>query len=112
MSRYLNETQQTTLLPTEAVQQANISKADAAEKVARSAQGKRTTAKRRGLSTLTDLEELIGALVSTEPEDGYLPLLPHTEAALFYRVGTSTTHISMLKESEVLAPASPDSTAA
>ena len=111
MSRYLNETKQTTLLPDKAIQLVNTSKADAAEQVALQAQGKRSSARKRGLSTLTDLEELIGALVSTEPGDGYLPVLPHSEIALYYRVGSSATHISMLKESEVLATASSDESA-
>ena len=43
MSRYLNETKQTTLLPVKALQLTNTSKADLAVKVALSAQGKRTT---------------------------------------------------------------------
>ena len=110
MSPFLNETDQTTLLPVKATQLINSDKADVAEKVALSAQGKRTTAKRRALSTLTDLEELIGTLVSTEPADGYDPLLPHIEVSLYYRVGTSTAHLSMLKESAVLGTATTDAT--
>ena len=80
MSRFLNETQQTTLLPSKATLLFNTDKADLAEKVAHAAQGRRTTAKRRGLSTLTDVEEIIGALVSTEPGDDYMQLLPHSNA--------------------------------
>jgi hypothetical protein len=110
MSRFLNETNQTTLLPDKAIQLANTEKADAAEKEALNAQGKRTTAKRRGLSTLTDLEELIGALVKFEASEGHSPLLPHTEAALHYRVGTSALHLRMLEESAVLGTAATDST--
>ena len=110
MSRFLNETQQTTLLPSKATLLFNTDKADQAEKIALSAHGKRTTAKRRGLSTLTDLEEVIGALVSTEPADGYMPLLLHSTAALYYRVGTSAVHLSMLQQSEVLGTAATDAT--
>jgi hypothetical protein len=110
MSRFLNETQRTTLLPFKAVQLINTDKADQAEKIALSAQGRRTTAKRRGLSTLTDLEEVTGALVSTAAADGHMPLLPHTGAALYYCVGTSTTHLNMLKESAVLGTADSDAT--
>ena len=40
--------------------------------------------------------------VSTEANDGYVPLLPLTGMLLYYRVGTSTTHLRMLKESAVL----------
>jgi hypothetical protein len=106
MSRFFNETDQTTLLPVKATQLINTDKADVAEKVALSAQGRRTTAKKRALSTLTDVEELIGALVSTEANDGYVPLLPHTGVSLYYRVGTSATHLSMLTESAVLGTVS------
>ena len=97
MSRFLDETTQTTLLPDSATELLNKERADVAEKVALAAQGKRTTAKKRGLSTLTDLEELIGALVKTEATDGSFPLLPHTEAALYYSEGTSAAHLDMLK---------------
>ena len=106
MSRYCNETDQTTLLPVKATQLVNTDKADVAEKVALSAQGRRTAVRKRALSTLTDVEELIGALVSTEANDGYVPLLPHTGVSLYYRVGTSTTHLRMLKESAVLGTVS------
>jgi hypothetical protein len=102
MSCFQNETANTTLLPSKTLQYANIGKADKAEKVAVSAQGKRTTVKKRGLSTLTDIEELIGALVSTKAVDGYMLLLPHTIASLYYRVGTSATHLQMLSESVVI----------
>jgi hypothetical protein len=107
-SRFLNETNQTTLLPDKAIQLVSTSRADAAEQVALKAQGKRTTAKRRGLSTLSDIEEIIGALVQTEGTDGSFPLLPHTEATLHFCIGTSATHISMLQESQILGTAAAD----
>ena len=111
MSRFLNETPQTTLLPDSATQLVNTSKADVAEQIALAAQNKRTSAKRRGLSTLTDLEELIGVLVTMEATDGSFPLLPHTEAAaLHFHVGTSAVHLDMLQQSEVLGSVTADAT--
>jgi hypothetical protein len=110
MSRFLNETNQTTLLPPPGTELANKKKADAAEQIALAAQGKRTTAKRRGLSTLTDIEEIIGALVKTEATEGYFPLLPHTEAGLYHCVGASATHLDMLKESGMLGTVAADAT--
>ena len=110
MSRCSNDTDRTTLLTVKATQLINYDKADVAEKVALSAQGRRTTAKKRALSTLTDVEESIGTLVSMEANDGYVPLLPHTEVPLYYRVGTSATHLSMLEDSAVLDTAATDAT--
>jgi hypothetical protein len=112
MSCFLNETARTTLLPSKTVQYANINKADKAEKVALSAQGKRTTVKRRGLSTVTDIEELIGTLVSTQAADGSMRLLPHTTASLYYRMGTTATHLNMLNDSEVIGAQTAASVAA
>jgi hypothetical protein len=103
MSRFLNETAQTTLLPVKSQRNTNITKAQQAEQVAVSAQGKRSITNRRGLCTLTDVEEVIGSLVSSTPGAGYFPLLPHTKAELYYRVGTSPGHVNMLKQSAVLA---------
>jgi hypothetical protein len=111
MSRFSNETNQTTLLPDKATQIANTSKADAAEQVALRAQGRRSSAIRRGLSTLTDIEVLIDALVSTEATDSSFPLLPHTEAALHFHIGTSATHLDMIEQSAVLGAAAATVTA-
>jgi hypothetical protein len=102
---FVNETKQTTLLPAKTLKNVNAEKARHAEEIAVSAQGKRSTARRSGPCTLTDVEELIGSLVSATPGDGYYPLLPHTDTALYYKVGTSACHINMLKESTVLATA-------
>jgi hypothetical protein len=99
---FLSATKHTTLLPSNIVSDTNREKAAQAEKVARSAQGKRSQAPRSGPSTLTDVEELIGALVSTKPGTGYHALLPHTSVALYYKVGTSTSYVNMLKESALL----------
>jgi hypothetical protein len=99
---FVNETNNTTLLPSQSVSEANREKAAQAEKVAVSAQGRRSAARKSGPSTLTDVEELIGALVSVTPGNGYLPLLPHTTTALYYKAGTNTSHVNMLKESAVL----------
>jgi hypothetical protein len=101
-ARFVNETNNTTLLPSQRVSETNREKAAQAEKVAVSAQGRRSAACKSGPSTLTDVEELIGALVSATPGNGYLPLLPHTTTALYYKAGTSTSHVNMLKESAVL----------
>jgi hypothetical protein len=103
----MNETSNTTLLPGESVRNTNREKAKRAEKVAVSAQGRRSAARRSGPCTLTDVEELIGTLVSATPRDGYLPLLPHTTTALYYKVqvGTNTSHVNMFKESAVLGAA-------
>jgi hypothetical protein len=99
---FVNETKSTSLLPSNSVSDTNREKAAQAEKVARSAQGKRSQAPRSGPSTLTDVEELIGALVSTKPGTGYHALLPHTNIALYYKVGTSTSHVSMFNDAAVL----------
>jgi hypothetical protein len=110
MGCFINETKNTTLLPAEGLRDINLEKARQAEEVAVSAQGKRSTARKSGPCTLTEVEELIGSLVRADPGAGYLPLLPHTDAALFYRAGTSTLHVCMLKESAVLG-ATPGDTA-
>jgi hypothetical protein len=102
---FVNETKQTTLLPAKTLKNVNAEKARQAEEVAVSAQGKRSTARGSGPCTLTDVEELIGNLVSASPGDGYFPLLPHADTALYYKVGTSACHVNMLKESTVLATA-------
>jgi hypothetical protein len=102
---FVNETKQTTLLPPKTLRDVNAEKARQAEEIAVSAQGKRSTARRSGLCTLTDVEELIGSLVSATPGEGCFPLLPHTDTALYCKVGTSACHINMLKESTVLATA-------
>jgi hypothetical protein len=100
MSCFLDETNNTSLLAPKSVSDTNREKAKVAENVAVSAQGKRSKAPRSGPCTLTDVEELIGA--NSKPGPGYLPLLPHTTTALYYKAGTSTTHVNMLKESTVL----------
>jgi hypothetical protein len=82
MSCFVNETKQTTLLPAEGLRNINLAKARQAEKVAKSAQGKRSPAGRSRPCTLTEVEELIGSLVCATPDNGYLPLLPHTDVAL------------------------------
>jgi hypothetical protein len=102
---FVNETKQTTLLPAKTLKNVNAEKARQAEEVAVSAQGKRSTARRSGPCTLTDVEELIGNLVSASPGDGYFPLLPHADTALYYKVDTGACHVNMLKESTVLATA-------
>jgi hypothetical protein len=102
---FVNETKQTTLLPPKTLRDVNAEKARQAEAVAVSAQGKRSTVRRSGPCTLTDIEELIGSLVSATPGDGYFPLLPHADTALYYKVGTSACHVNMLKESTMLATA-------
>eukprot|EP00953_Heterococcus_sp_UTEX-ZZ885_P037952 19481-Heterococcus_DN1.PRE.2 len=109
MSCFVNETKQTTLLPAEGLRNVNLTKARQAEKVAKSAQGKRSLAGRSGPCTLTEVEELIGSLVCAIPDNGYLPLLPHTDIALYHRVGTSKRHVDMYNESAVMAtdPAGP-----
>jgi hypothetical protein len=99
---FANETKNTSLLPSHSVSESNREMAAQAEKVAVSAQGRRSAARRSGPCTLTDVEELIGALVTSKPGAGYLPLLPHTTTALYYKAGTSTSHFNMLKESEGL----------
>src|SRR6476646_6301872 len=99
---FVNETKSTSLLPSNSVSDTNRENAAQAEKVARSAQGKRSQAPRSGPSTLTDVEELIGALVSTKPGTGCYALLPHTNIALYYKVGTSTSHVSMFNDAAVL----------
>jgi hypothetical protein len=100
-AKFVNQTKQTTLLPPTTLKNVNAEKARQAEEIAVSAQGKRSTARRAGPCTLTDVEELIGSLVASTPGDGYFPLLPHTDTALYYKVGTSTYRINMLKESTV-----------
>jgi hypothetical protein len=109
MSCFVNETKQTTLLPAKGLRDINRAKARQAEEVARSAQGKRSSAGRSGPCTLTEVEELIGSLVGATPGNGYLPLLPHTDVALYYKVGTSKRHVDMYNESAVMAtdPAGP-----
>jgi hypothetical protein len=104
---FANATENTSLLPPKSARDANVKKANQAEKVAVSAQGKRSVARRSGPCTLTDVEELISALVASKPGDGYLPLLPHVNVALYYKVGTSGSHVSMLKESAVLGTTRP-----
>jgi hypothetical protein len=99
---FVNETKSTSLLPSNSVIDTNREKAAQAEKVARSAQGKRFQAPRIGPATLTDVEELVGALVSTKPGTGCYALLPHTSTALYYKVGTSTSHVNMFNEAAVL----------
>jgi hypothetical protein len=99
---FVNETENTSLLPRKSMRDSNVAKARQAEKVAVSAQGKRSAARRSGPCTLTDVEDLIGALVTSKPSTGYLPLLPHTTTALYYKVGTNTSHVNMFKESTVL----------
>jgi hypothetical protein len=111
MSCFVNETKQTTLLPAEGLRNINLAKARQAEKVAKSAQGTRSPASRSGPCTLTEVEELIGSLVCATPDNAYLPLLPHTDVALYYKVGTSKRHVDMYNESAVL-PASPAGAAA
>jgi hypothetical protein len=109
MSCFVSETQQTTLLPTKGLRAVNLEKARQAEEIAKSAQGKRSSADRSGPCTLTEVEELIGSLVCATPDNGYLPLLPHTDVALYYKVGTSKRHVDMYNESAVMAtdPAGP-----
>jgi hypothetical protein len=101
-SLLFNENSKTTLLPVESVRNTNLKKAELAEKVAVSAQGRRSTARRSGPCTFTDVEDLIGSLVTSKPGSGYLPLLPHTDVTLYYKAGTSTSHVNMLQESAVL----------
>jgi hypothetical protein len=100
--RFVKETKNTTLLPPKNVRDANVEKAEVAERLAVSAQGKRSAARRSGPCTLTDLEELIGGLVSATPGAGYLSLLPHTTAAFYYKPGSSASQINMIMESAVL----------
>jgi hypothetical protein len=87
MSCFVNETKQTTLLPAEGLSNINLAKARQAEKVANS-------------------------LVCATPDNGYLPLLPHTDVALYYKVGTSKRHVDMYNESAVVLadPAGPTAT--
>jgi hypothetical protein len=109
MNCFVNETKQTTLLPAEGLRSINLAKARQAEKVAKSAQGKRSPAGRSGPCTLTEVEELVGSLVCATPDNGCLPLLPHTDVALYHKVGTSKRHVDMYNESAVMAtdPADP-----
>jgi hypothetical protein len=108
---FANETKNTTLLPSQSMSETNREKAAQAEKVAVSAQGRRSAARKSGPSTLIDVEELIGALVTSKPGAGYLPLLPHTNStALYYKVGTSTSHVNVLKESTVLGATQSEAT--
>jgi hypothetical protein len=109
MSCFVNETKQTTLLPAEGLRNINLAKGRQAEKVAKSAQGKRSPAGRSGPCTLTEVEDLIGSLVCAKPGNGSLPLLPHTDVSLYYKVGTSKRHVDMYNESAVMAtdPAGP-----
>jgi hypothetical protein len=109
MGCFVYETKQTTLLPAKGLRNINLAKARQAEEVAKSAQDKRSSVRRSGPCTLTEVEELIGSLVCVTPGNGYLPLLPHTDVALFYKVGTSKRHIDMYNESAVMAtdPAGP-----
>jgi hypothetical protein len=110
MSCFVNETKQTTLLPAKGLRNINLKKARQAEEVAKSAQGKRSSAGRSGPCTFTEVEELIGSLVCATPGNGYLPLLPHTDVSLYYKVGTSKRHVGMFNESVVMAtnPAGPN----
>jgi hypothetical protein len=108
---FVNETKNTTLLPPKSVGDTNREKAAVAEKVAVSAQGKRSASPRSGPCTLTDVEELIGALVASKPGIGYVQLLPHTNIALYYKVGTSTSHVNMFNESAVLETTRSETTA-
>jgi hypothetical protein len=110
MGSFISETKNTTLLPAKGLRDINLEKARQAEAVAVSAQGKRSAARRSGPCTLTEVEELIGSLVSATPGNGYLPLLPHTDVALYYKVGTSKRHVEMFNESAVLG-ATPGDTA-
>jgi hypothetical protein len=89
---FVNETKNTTLLPPKSVSDINREKATLAEKIAVSAQGRRSESPRTGPCTFTYVEELIGTLVTSKPGAGYLPLLPHTlsSVALYYKAGTST----------------------
>jgi hypothetical protein len=104
MSCFVNETENTTLLPAKNLKAINLKKAKEAEKVAVSAQTKRSTARRCGPSTLTDVEELISSLVSSDAGKDYLPLLPHApDATLYYKVGTSACHVNMLSTTGILA---------
>jgi hypothetical protein len=98
----LNETKRTTLLPAKVLIDTTMEKARLAEDIAISAQGKRSAVRRTGPCTLTDVEELIGSLVRDTPGVGYMPLLPNTTTALYYKAGTSTSHANMLKDSTVL----------
>jgi hypothetical protein len=110
MSCFVNETKQTTLLRANGLRNINLAKARQAEEVAKSAQGKRSSAGRSGPCTLTEVEELIGSLVDATPDNGHLPLLPHTDVALYYKVGTSKRHVDMFNDSAVMAtdhPAGP-----
>eukprot|EP00953_Heterococcus_sp_UTEX-ZZ885_P009889 5792-Heterococcus_DN1.PRE.1 len=111
MSCFVNEAKQTTLLPAKGLRNINLKKARQAEEVATSAQGKRSSAGRSGPCTLTEVEELIGSLVCATPGNGCLPLLPHTDVALYYKVGTSKRHVDMYNESAVIL-ADPDGPAA
>jgi hypothetical protein len=104
MSCFVNETKQTTLLPAEGLRNINLAKARQAEDVAKSAQGKRSSAGRNGPCTLTEVEELIGSLVCATPGNGYLPLLPQTDVALYYKVGTSKRHVDNSYCSQSLSP--------
>jgi hypothetical protein len=104
ISCFVNETENTTLLPAKDLRAINLKKARQAEKVAVSAQSKRSTARRCGPSTLTDVEELISSLVSSAAGDDFLPLVPHApHATLYYKVGTSACHVNMLNGSDMLA---------
>jgi hypothetical protein len=105
-AKFVNQTKQTTLLPPTTLKNVNAEKARQAEEITVSAQGKRSTARRAGPCTLTDVEELIGSLVASTSGDGYFPLLPHTDTTLHYRVGTSACHVNMPKESIVGTTAS------
>jgi hypothetical protein len=109
MSCFVNETKQSTLLPAQSMQIINLKKARQAEAVAKSAQGKRSSVRRSGPCTLTEVEELIGSLVCATPGNGYLPLLPHTDVALYHKVSRSKRHVDMYTESAVMAtdPAGP-----
>jgi hypothetical protein len=82
MGCFINETNMTTLLPAKGLRNINLGKARQAEEVAKSAQGKHSTACRSGPCTLTEVEELIGSLVCATPGNGYVPLLPHIDVAL------------------------------
>jgi hypothetical protein len=105
---FVNESKNTTLLPPKSVSETNREKAEVTERVAVFAQGKRSVSPRSGPCTLTDVEELIGALVASKPGSGYLPLLPHTSTALYYKVGTSTSHVNMFNEAAVLGATHPE----
>jgi hypothetical protein len=103
MGCFVDETKQTTLLPAKGLRAVNLKKARKAEEIAVSAQGKRSSARRSGPCSCTEVEELIGDPVRSAPGDGFLPLLPRTDVALLYKMGLSKHHVDVFNESAVLA---------